>query len=401
MIKQTSTIKTIMQSIIVLHCIVFFDDIFAKIVKKKIGEIIQIDYITNMSQVNIYDREIFEVVKGKAIWLVLDEKEEVIARFNITRKTIINNIILLNGYFTDIKRRLYIGLSIAFEQPAREEPILPDAVKPQKDFPSNIFNQKDQSILVLVPKGNFVYGSNIIGEIHYTSPAQRELDTLQKVTGKKRVNYISLPSFYIDAYEMTNNQFSHFLKETGTKPPPNWKKNLPPKQPVDRVSYEQADRYCAWAGKRLLTELEWEKAARGANLRVFRNREEELQFLENPKLYSIGQDFDPNICITRESGFLSPLPVDSLKDDSFFKTRDGLHVKGLCGNVSEWTSSWLLPYRGNTIPNIMYGRRFKVIKGGSYDLNKKWAKAYNRRIGGIPDLQSDYKAGFRCALNAK
>ncbi len=401
MIRKFSKIKKMVQSIVYIHCIIFFDDIFAKIVKKKIGEVAEIDYITKTSKVKIYDKAIFEVVEGKATWLVLDEKEKIIARFNITRKTIISNTILLRGYFTDIKGSLYIGLSIAFEQPAHEEPILPDAVMPQRDLPSKIFNQKDQSILILVPKGNFVYGSNIIGEVHYTSPAQREISALQQVRGKKRVNYISLTDFYIDAYEVTNHQFSHFLKETGTKHPPNWKKDFQPKQPVDRVSYEQAKQYCVWAGKRLPTELEWEKSARGANLRVFRDREEELQFLENPKVYPTGQDFDSNICITRESGFLSPLPVDSLRDDSFFKTRDGLHIKGLCGNVSEWTSSWFLPYRGNTIPNTMYGRRFKVIRGGSYDLNKKWAKAYSRRIGGIPDLLSDYKAGFRCAMNAK
>ncbi len=373
----------------------------AKTVKNKIGEIVQFDKITQTSQVKIYKRDLFEAVQEKAIWLVLNNSEEVVARFNITTKTIIKNIILLNGYFTDIKKSLYVGLDIAFEQLNREKLILPDAVTPQKDFPQKVINQKDQSILILVPGGNFVYGSSIIGEVHYTSPAESKLNKLQKITGQKRINYISLSPFYIDAYEITNYQFSQFLKATGITPPINWNWNFQVKYPVDKVSYEQANKYCVWAEKRLLTELEWEKAARGTNLNIFRNEKEELQFLENPKIYSIGQKFNSKTCITRESGFSTPLSVDSLKDDSSYQTGDGLHIKGLCGNVSEWTSSWFLSYRGNTIPNIMYGRRFKVIRGGAYDLDKKWAKAYSRRIGGIPNLKDDYKAGIRCAMNAK
>ena len=379
--------------------------VLAKVTKKTIGEVTQVDYITKTSQVTVYDKETFEAQleakEGRTKWLVLDDHDELAARFHITQKSFVKNRILLNGYFTNVRKSLYVGLKVAFEQPASREPILPDEAAQRRPLPRKIVNPKDQSTLILVPGGRFVYGSEIIGEVHYTSPAESEQDALQKVTGKKRVNFISILPFYIDAYEVTNRQFAGFLRETGTLPPPSWSRELKPEYPVDKVSYEQARRYCEWANKRLPTELEWEKAARGVNLKTFRNYEEELEFLESPRIYPTGQKFDPRVCITRESGFRAPLPVYSLEDNSAYKSRDGLHVKGLCGNVSEWTSSWFLPYRGNTVPNIMYGRRFKVIKGGSYDLDKSWAKAYSRRIGGIPDLASDHKAGFRCAMNAE
>jgi formylglycine-generating enzyme required for sulfatase activity len=69
----------------------------------------------------------------------------------------------------------------------------------------------------------------------------------------------------------------------------------------------------------------------------------------------------------------------------------------MCGNAAEWTSSWLLPYRGNTARDERFGKRYKVIRGGSYEHPLELAKSYVRLAGGIPTLSRDRRAGFRCA----
>ena len=111
-------------------------------------------------------------------------------------------------------------MKIAFKQAAAAEPRLPDKLISQKLLREEIINVKDKSLLILIKASRFVYGSDIIGEVHYTSPVEKEIDSFQAATGKKRTTYIELPSFYLDAFEITNQQFSVFLRETGTKPHP-------------------------------------------------------------------------------------------------------------------------------------------------------------------------------------
>ena len=157
---------------------------------------------------------------------------------------------------------------------------------------------------------------------------------------------VTLPGFYLDRTEVTNQDFAAFVRARRAQTPGSWKAEGYPsgedRYPVTDVTWYQVSAYCLWAGKRLPTEPEWEKAARGSNgLR-----------------YPWGNEFD-----SRKANLLSngPRPVGS-----FIQGESPYHVQDLVGNVWEWTSDWYLPYPGNTVPSDNYGQRFKVIRGKSW-----------------------------------
>lgn len=108
--------------------------------------------------------------------------------------------------------------------------------------------KKDQSIMVFVPSGTFIMGSE-----KGRSSEKPEVTT-------------TLSGYYIDKYELSNKQYLQFIKETDYKNIPRYLKNKKFRQlnrPVVEVTWEDARAYAYWAGKELPTEAQWEKAARG------------------------------------------------------------------------------------------------------------------------------------------
>ena len=109
--------------------------------------------------------------------------------------------------------------------------------------------------MVYIPAGEFTMGSN-----EWWPKSQPEH---KKVTG----------AFYMDKYEVTNKRYKKFVEVDNRTPPAHWVNGVPPPErayhPVVFVSWYDANDFCRWEGKRLLTEPEWEKAARGTDKRTF------------------------------------------------------------------------------------------------------------------------------------
>ncbi|HET90350.1 MAG TPA: hypothetical protein ENN99_06380 [Chloroflexi bacterium] len=182
-------------------------------------------------------------------------------------------------------------------------------------------------------------------------------------------------AYRISRYPVTNLQYARFLAENPTHPAPyldeewarpyNWhrqRRTYPPDKanhPVVLVSWEDARAYCEWAGVRLPTEVEWEKAARG----------------EDGRAYPWGNEFDPERTNVRESGVGSTTPVGVYPA--------GASPYGLldsAGNVWEWTTSQAAEDQ-------------ITIRGGSWNFSASDARCFIRDQA-HPRYQSS-RIGFR------
>ncbi|MDH5717820.1 MAG: formylglycine-generating enzyme family protein [Spirochaetia bacterium] len=355
------------------------------------AKLIRFDETTNKAEFIIYNKYIINLLNKTDNFNIIDANKNKLCELKINKIYKIKNNFFVEGDINNIKNRIYAGLEIEIIRNELKDLALPDKVVRQKYLPDTFENIKDKSTMLLIPEGNFLYGSDILGASHYTIPIKKKNDEISKIRGAKRVDYIKISDFYIDKYEITNIQFSSFLRETGTQVPPHWQWNYNSDVPVYNISFKQAENYCKWAGKRLPTELEWEKAARGSGLKPYMTQNEIPDYFENINIYPTGIEYDPDKCVCSDKNLQHPLSISKLKDESPYG------VIGMCGNAAEWTSSWFLPYRGNTIENDLYGRKYKVIRGGAFNLNYQYAKSYERVPAGIPALDKDFRAGIRCA----
>jgi len=199
-------------------------------------------------------------------------------------------------------------------------------------------NPKDGKEMVRVPAGKFLYGED-----------------------EKQVE---LPEFWIDRAPVTNAEYARFVAETGHRRPEHWKGRTPPKKiadhPVTYVTWHDATAYAKWAGGRLPTEQEWEKAARGTDGRIYPWGDEP----PNERRCNFG----------RNVGDTTPVGQYSPQGDSPYGCVD------MAGNVWEWTAS-----------ESEYGGR--VLCGGAFFTVDSDVRC-GARAGGNPSIR-DRDAGFR------
>ncbi len=195
---------------------------------------------------------------------------------------------------------------------------------------------------------------------------------------------VDLPTFYIEIFEVTNAQFAAFTKDTGyvTDAEQNggsgWRGFIEGKDnhPAVKISWNDANAYCEWADRRLPTEAEWEKAARGPE----------------GNLYPWGNDWNAANANVKESGLRGTTQVGS-----FPAGVSPYGVFDMGGNVWEWTADWYQPYPGNTVPDDFYGEKFKVDRGGGWFDEEAQVLAVNRSSSS-PEAAND-DIGFRCAAD--
>lgn len=233
--------------------------------------------------------------------------------------------------------------------------------------------------MVAVHSGEFLMGSN---ETDKDAKALQYGSSKPFFANESPQRKVTLPEFYIDKTEVGNAAYAQFIASTGRRAPSYWVNSKPPeeslKYPVIMVSWHDADAYCKWNKKRLPTEEEWEKAARGTDGRAF----------------PWGNDFDIKKVNTLGTyGGMTPL-------GSFPEGASPYGAQDMAGNAQEWTADWYKQYPGNQFNDDDYGEKFKVVRGGGWGgMGHYTLQVYVRttyRINAKPDgVFND--VGFRCA----
>jgi sulfatase modifying factor 1 len=201
---------------------------------------------------------------------------------------------------------------------------------------------------------------------------------------------VHVDSFYIDAYEVTNEQFKKFVDATGYKAEGDWEKYATPDRmnhPVVNVTWNDASTFAKWAGKRLPTEAEWEYAAKGGtNFKWFWWGDKPDPTKANYR--SQGESFFAGVWRLLGLRKIGTKPVGSYGPNGF-----GLY--DMIGNVSEWCQDIYKPYPGNNSDNDKFNKGLRVVRGGNWESpNPVFIRIPNRH--GVNPKSFSYNRGFRC-----
>ena len=223
------------------------------------------------------------------------------------------------------------------------------------------------------------------------------------------VHRVYLEAFLIDRFEITNRRYRDFVVAAGFLPPVFWGRRAElsrPRQPVVGVSWFEAAAYCSWAEKRLPTEAEWEKAARGPQPRDYpwgdvwdRERLHTAEAIAGSGLanFAAWRAWQQQVVDQREVAH--PAEVGSYPDGA-----SPYGVMDMAGNVWEWVADWYAadyyatgPSRNPAGP--AKGAR-KVLRGGGWDVPRAVATTWFRENVFVPYLRGSTVTGFRCARDA-
>ena len=297
------------------------------------------------------------------------------------------------------------------------------------DFSPSKSNKSQVMNGVLITAGEFIMGSDKVD----SSGKQEEYGLVKPLfLDEHPPHRVSLPAYFIDRFEITNAQYKEFVTSSRHPEPFHWSQNgfnlvparlqasdletlrwiateyfkfdidtrsaskaqllrmmqqdqnLKGRLPVTNVSWYDAEAYCRWAGKRLPSEAEWEKAARGEEGREYPWGDD-----WNTGKTNVGDDAD------WEEGIA---PVGSYENN-----QSPYGVYDMAGNVWEWTADWYQAYPNSDYTSDDFGEKHKVIRGGGggvghYSLSFFFRSAM--RGNALPNTNSA-DVGFRCAWDVK
>jgi len=276
--------------------------------------------------------------------------------------------------------------------------VTPLLVSAHENGPDNLL----EGNMVFIPAGQFTFGTNQTDEIGLNASMGIPKPLYQDAHPEQKP---FLKGFYTDRFEVTNHRYQKFLENLPThpeykvmieklgyySPPKGWEDTQFPKDqadhPVTWVSWFDAANFCQWAGKRLPTEKEWERAARGTK----------------GQAYPWGNAFERNRAnLPNKIGSKVPLS----KVGTFPRGASPEGVEDLIGNVWEWTAEDYIPYPDNKFQFDDFNQGYKVIRGASVSdighfpgefyakVLKEFARAGYRQYANPDQGASD--VGFRC-----
>ncbi|HKI61091.1 MAG TPA: SUMF1/EgtB/PvdO family nonheme iron enzyme [Mariprofundaceae bacterium] len=240
---------------------------------------------------------------------------------------------------------------------------------------------RDVSWMILIPAGVFTMGSDDPRTSEQNRPAHK----------------VRTGAYKIDKFPVTQAQYARFVAARHYRPPLNWHDGHIPRgyalHPVTMVSWYNARDYCAWAGKRLPTEAEWEKAARGTDARPWPwGAVMHPDYLNT--YYNVGHTTEVNAYPNGASPY---------------------GVMDMAGNVQEWVADEFKPYPGTQAKDEVFQAKaidqsynagseekerliYFVMRGGSWKSDPFSSYTYHRNYS-MPNYASDF-FGFRCAMDA-
>ncbi len=226
---------------------------------------------------------------------------------------------------------------------------------------------------VLIPQGEFTMGVAEPSVGASASPAHA----------------VQLPAFYMDQFETTVGEYRDFLQATRRPSPLHWEQTLPGTddgKPVIGLTWEDANAYCEWAGKRLPSEAEWEKAARGGDRRIY-------PWGSNPPEPALA-NYDQGLTAT-------PYRNGVRQVGNFERGKSPFGVYDMAGNAWEWVGDWYEKEYYSKSPKEnpkgpAQGKE-KVLRGGSWLVGDIRSAARDS----APPQKAAETFGVRCAKDAR